>query len=86
MRRLPCSTPDCRGLANAARRYCEECDFAGMPESWSRTRDEAWLAYESPTVEGNSATPQKSPRTGQKKPRNGALVYDDVRLRAGIIE
>lgn len=41
----PCSVPACRGLANAAGRYCDACDATGTPANWSRSRDEAWLAY-----------------------------------------
>lgn len=49
---LPCSTRGCMGRANAAGVYCDECDSAGMPEGWSRTRDEAWLAYKtSPEID-----------------------------------
>lgn len=49
---IPCSTRGCRRLANAAGWYCDECDLNGMPEGWSRTRDEAWLAYKkSPDIE-----------------------------------
>lgn len=40
----PCSTPPCCAMANAAGKYCDSCDSKGMPEGWSRTRDEAWLA------------------------------------------
>lgn len=43
--RRPCSTPGCFGLANAAGRFCDRCDAAGMRNDWSRTRDDAWLAY-----------------------------------------
>lgn len=49
--KVPCSVLGCRGLANAAGAYCDECDAKGMPDGWSRTRDEAWLAYKaSPEV------------------------------------
>lgn len=49
---LPCSTPDCLRLANAAGFYCDQCDVKDVPEGWSRTRDEAWLVYKKcPDVE-----------------------------------
>lgn len=44
---VPCSTQGCSGLANAAGYYCDDCDSAGFPDGWSRTRDEAWMAYKS---------------------------------------
>jgi len=43
--RRPCSVPECTSFANAAGVYCNACDAEGMPEEWSRSRDEAWLAY-----------------------------------------
>jgi len=41
----PCSNPECSELANAAGTYCDRCDGWCMPKNWSRSRDEAWLAY-----------------------------------------
>ncbi|MDQ1059748.1 hypothetical protein QFZ23_003649 [Arthrobacter globiformis] len=52
---VPCSNLGCLGLANVAGVYCDECDAFRMLEGWSRTRDEAWLAYKtSPEID---ATP-----------------------------
>ena len=42
---LPCSVPGCPRLANAAEVYCDPCDMGADIEGWSRTRDDAWLAY-----------------------------------------
>lgn len=42
---FPCSSLGCHGLANLAGVYCDECDASGVPEGWSWTRDEAWMAY-----------------------------------------
>lgn len=43
---LPCSTEDCAGDAAPGLPVCTVChDRNGYPAGFSRSRDEAWLAY-----------------------------------------
>mgnify|MGYP003110546039 CR=1 FL=1 len=42
---LPCSVPGCPRLTNAAGVYCDQCDMGAGIKGWSRSRDDAWLAY-----------------------------------------
>lgn len=56
---IPCSTRGCSGLANAAGYYCDDCDSTGFSDGWSRTRDEAWLAYKTSPEIGAIPLPRR---------------------------
>ncbi|MDQ0755771.1 hypothetical protein QFZ61_001758 [Arthrobacter sp. B3I4] len=40
-----CSVSGCPRFRNAAGVYCDQCDIGGGISGWSRSRDDAWLAY-----------------------------------------